>query len=80
MKLTRREKSHLIIALGELINLRLLESERFINAPNKELDALDISEKKSYRKELRELSTLQKKIYALDYLDFKNSRRSKWVD
>jgi hypothetical protein len=26
------------------------------------------------------LSTLQKKIYALDYLDFKNSRRSKWVD
>ena len=28
-------------------------------------------------KELRELSTLQKKIYALDYLDFKNSRRSK---
>ena len=41
MKLTRREKSHLIIALGELINLRLLESERFINAPNKELDAFN---------------------------------------
>jgi len=67
---TRREKSYLLIALGELIHIRQDESESFLNVPNRELDEFFISEKKSYRKELRELDKLQKKIYDLDYKDF----------
>ena len=74
-KFTRKEKSYLIIALGELINLRQEESESFINTPNRELSDFDISEKKSYRKELRELDKLQKKIYDLDYKDFINKKK-----
>ena len=74
-KFTRKEKSYLIIALGELINLRQEESESFINTPNRELSDFDISETKSYRKELRELHKLQKKIYDLDYKDFINKKK-----
>lgn len=82
---TRKEKSYLLIALGELIHIRQDESESFLNVPNTELDDFFISEKKSYRKELRELQKLQNKIYDLDYKDFIKKGQtylggSKWVD
>ena len=80
IKFTRREKSYLIIALGELIKTRALESEDFIDTPNKDLDEFFISEKKSFRKEIRELTKLQNKIYEADYREFIHKRRNKWVD
>jgi len=67
-KFTRREKSYLIIALGELIKTRLFESEDFIDTPNKDLDEFLI-------KEIRELTKLQNKIYEIDYREFINKRK-----
>ena len=75
IKFTRKEKSHLIIALGELIKTRALESEDFIDTPNKDLDEFLINEKKSFRKEIRELTKLQNKIYEADYREFINKRK-----
>lgn len=75
IKFTRREKSYLIIALGELIKTRLFESEDFIDTPNKDLDEFLINEKKSFRKEIRELTKLQNKIYEIDYKNFINKRK-----
>ena len=75
IKFTRKEKSYLLIALCQLMNQRAIESEEFIDAPNRELDEFLISEKKSYRKELRELNKLSNKIYDLDYKDFLKKRR-----
>ena len=52
----------------------MLSSIKNVNAALEQMNYILNTEE---RKELRELSTLQKKIYALDYLDFKNSRRNK---
>ncbi len=65
-KLSKKQKLIIIKALDELFNVRELEGESFLSVPNKELEDWEIKEKKTFRKELKEIGQLMKTFIKSD--------------